>query len=479
MTTATRGLPCQDAGSSLPYDAIDWANQANAEVSALFKRVVTTLASVAGTNTITATAAGSDLGVLAAYAAGQFFSLIPANTITGAATLNIDGLGAKNLKDADGNALTSGGLLAGRLYIIHYNGTDFRVFVGGARPTLSANRTYYVRTDGSDSNTGLVNSSSGAFLTLNKFWAVLVTLDLNGFIVTCQVGDGTYAAGLDVSSPWTGGGAVVVQGNLTRAASCLISGTSINCFNITCTLPGSLTIQGFKVATATTGVGVRHVGVGTVTLGLMDFGACGNYHMLADNIGARILCSGNYIISGAAQYHYLASGQGQIFAANLAVTIIGSIAFSFFFGAASRMGLLQAFLNSYIAVAVAGGGSGYAVGDTITLAGGTQTTRAVLTVMAVSGGAVTEVRVSNRGVYTALPSNPVSQQSTSGGGSGATFTMGGASPSLANGSWTNPSTVTGTRYNADINAAIFVAGGGANALPGNAGGSTSSGGTYA
>jgi uncharacterized protein len=77
------------------------------------------------------------------------------------------------------------------------------------------------------------------------------------------------------------------------------------------------------------------------------------------------------------------------------------------------------------------GGSGYAVNDTITLTGGTFTTAAVLKVASVSAGAITGVTVMTPGSYSVLPTNPVSQGTTSGSGTGATFNVSFACISIA------------------------------------------------
>lgn len=69
------------------------------------------------------------------------------------------------------------------------------------------------------------------------------------------------------------------------------------------------------------------------------------------------------------------------------------------------------------------GGSNYVVGDLITLTGGTFTKPAVLQVKTLTGSAVNTVAVMDPGIYSITPTNPVSQGSTSGIGSSATFNL--------------------------------------------------------
>lgn len=65
--------------------------------------------------------------------------------------------------------------------------------LGGARKALTADRTYYVRTNGSDANDGLSNTAGGAFLTIQRAVdAVCDGLDCAGHSVVIQVADGTY-----------------------------------------------------------------------------------------------------------------------------------------------------------------------------------------------------------------------------------------------------------------------------------------------
>lgn len=75
-------------------------------------------------------------------------------------------------------------------------------------------------------------------------------------------------------------------------------------------------------------------------------------------------------------------------------------------------------------VEIANAGVNYAVKDTITLAGGTFTTAAVLKVERVlPNGEILAVSIANPGAYTVKPANPVSQGTTSGSGTGAQFNL--------------------------------------------------------
>ena len=83
------------------------------------------LTSVAGTNTITATAAIS----MSAYASGQQFSFIPAASNTGATTININSLGAKNIF-LNGAALVGYELRKNCPVMLLYDGTQFNIIAG-------------------------------------------------------------------------------------------------------------------------------------------------------------------------------------------------------------------------------------------------------------------------------------------------------------------------------------------------------------
>jgi hypothetical protein len=119
----------------------------------------------------------------------------------------------------------------------------------------------------------------------------------------------------------------------------------------------------------------------------------------------------------------LLTGIGAVTVSNAgtAYTSIPTVGFT---GGGGTGATAVAIMKALVA-AVAAGGTGYAVNDTIVLAGGTSAQPITLTVATVSTGVITGVTITTAGKYSALPSNPISQSSTSGSGTGATFNITG------------------------------------------------------
>jgi|GEM_PF-1791924 len=79
-----------------------------------------------GTNTYTVSIPG-----ITQLAEGMSFKIKFANANTGACTLNINNLGAKNIVKGNGNALSSGNIKAGQICHLVYNGSNFQLLGEG------------------------------------------------------------------------------------------------------------------------------------------------------------------------------------------------------------------------------------------------------------------------------------------------------------------------------------------------------------
>ena len=95
------------------------------------------------------------------------------------------------------------------------------VLPSGGAEVLTADRTYYVRTDGSNSNTGLANTSGGAFLTIQKACNVVASLVTAGFFVTINIADGTYSETVQASFPLSST-TVSIVGNTTTPGNVIV-----------------------------------------------------------------------------------------------------------------------------------------------------------------------------------------------------------------------------------------------------------------
>lgn len=206
-------------------------------------------------------------------------------------------------------------------------GTGALVFESAIREKLDANRTYYVRTDGSDSNTGLTNSSGGAFLTIQKAVNVVAALDISIYDVTIKLGNaGTWTAGVDVYGPWLGFGTVILEGDTATPANTLISTSSLPCIYVHG--GGRLKIKDFKMtASASSCVYVTDGSI--IDGGGLNFGSANNFHWLVSNGSVFApYGSGGYTISGGAQVHFYAELGSKIYIRAVTITLSGTPAFS-------------------------------------------------------------------------------------------------------------------------------------------------------
>jgi len=99
----------------------------------------TNLITVAGTNTLT----GLATPTLGGYAAGQVFSFIAQNTNTGAVTIDIDTLGVKSITREGAIPLVAGDILAGKMQLMEYDGTQFQMLNGNSYQAIRVTGTGY------------------------------------------------------------------------------------------------------------------------------------------------------------------------------------------------------------------------------------------------------------------------------------------------------------------------------------------------
>ena len=217
-----------------------------------------------------------------------------------------------------------------------------------ARQILTGNRVYYVRIDGDDANTGLLNTAGGAFLTIQKAIDTLAAIDFAGYTATIRVADGTYTGGIQVSGTWIGStdiAAVEIIGNNSVPENVIISTTGEDAIRVS--NYGDLAISGLMLQTATSGNGISVQSGSTVHIaGLLSFGVCAENHISA-NDRSSVQIESAYNIRGAAISHWTAKnfsligGSVYTLMSGQTVTCIGTPALTQYFAHAASGSLVS------------------------------------------------------------------------------------------------------------------------------------------
>lgn len=127
-------------------DDVKFATSLGLENSKYLNQNGTKLSAVAsGTNTYTATLTPA----ITAYTSTQLFFIRFTNANTAACTINLNGLGAKSILKNSNVALVAGDIIAGQIYCIAYDGTNFQL----------VNRfVSFVEADGAGTNPASINT---------------------------------------------------------------------------------------------------------------------------------------------------------------------------------------------------------------------------------------------------------------------------------------------------------------------------------
>ena len=194
------------------------------------------LTGVGGTNTITATATPTP-----AYTVGQRFTFTPANTNTGAATLNISSVGAGAVQ-WKGAALIGGELVAS---------LPVTVYVSAATPVFEI-------VSGGGSLAIAPTASVAAHATTSDVWTARETVLTGAAVTFTDIADAPYVGAvawvyMNAAHVWTDGAVFDVQGGATYTTAIgdwvRINAVTVSTFDVTVFTASGQSV-GYKIGTS-------------------------------------------------------------------------------------------------------------------------------------------------------------------------------------------------------------------------------------
>lgn len=202
--------------------------------------------------------------------------------------------------------------------------------VPAGRERLTASRTYYVRTDGNDSNSGLINSTAGAFLTIQKAIDAAAALDCSIYDVIIQLGAGTYViTSTIILKSILGSGSVTIIGNESSPTDVVLDGQNVMDIILASGVPYTVyKLKGFKLFSSTSNatMGFRSSRGSNIEYQNLYFGS-GLIQQVRVDDGGSVKCTGNYTVAGGAQSH-LALVNGSLRIQGVTITISGTPSFT-------------------------------------------------------------------------------------------------------------------------------------------------------
>ncbi len=282
------------------------------------------------------------INVAPAYAASCVFVVVNEDAARGK-TIAVDGL--KKFILWPGQSIT-----------VYHDGDVWRIIPAGQRWRLPGNVSFYVDNSlGSDSNDCLA-SGAGACLTVqHAMESIRDNIDYNGKDATIQLAAGQDNSGGLGLKGGVGDGGLIIDGAMTAT----ISNASSDAINTAGNVLQGVTVQNVKLSSAG-GFCLLVQNIATVRVGTgVNFQACRDGHIAAQDAGTIVQLFGDYTISGNAPTHFNAANGGQIIQGDaITVTLTGTPEFSIAFALAFANGTYYA-ASRFVTFSGAARGSRY------------------------------------------------------------------------------------------------------------------------
>lgn len=193
------------------------------------------------------------------------------------------------------------------------------------REQLTADRTYYVRADGSDSNNGMADTAGGAFLTIQRAVDAAASIDSSIYGITIKIADGTYTDPVVVGA-LVGSKPLVISGNEVTPSSVLLNVSGVA---VTVKDPAArIIVSGCELRA--TSICLNAAPYGSIEYKNIIFGVTGARHVGAQ-LSGYIGAIGSYTISGSSPSHATAFLGGKVRlgvpGASTVISLIGTPSF--------------------------------------------------------------------------------------------------------------------------------------------------------
>ena len=163
---------------------------------------------------------------ITAYRAGLVVRFVVPATNVGNTTLNVNGLGPKQIVRHSGIILYDGDLVAGSVAECVYDGTKFYLVGASGPAVLRRNTTIFVNgAIGNDANDGSANDAAHAMATVQAACNRAYSYGPGPYTITIKIADGSYG---NFATPLWAGPNIIVEGNVANRGAVVINGSGGN-----------------------------------------------------------------------------------------------------------------------------------------------------------------------------------------------------------------------------------------------------------